>query len=121
MGIEKILEQSRHPHNFGIIEGYTHMRKEVGGRCKDVVEMFVKIEGRKITDISFIGESCAICTASASLLTDYAKGKSINKIKKMGKEDILKLMKIKLHSDKLKCAMVPLQALQKCINNFEDD
>ena len=115
MGIERILKHSRHPHNFGIVEGYTHRHVETGGVCRDVVEIFAKIKGEKIAGISFIGESCAICAASASLLTDYAKGKSMDKIKKMGKEDILKLMKIKLHSDKLKCAMVPLQALQKAL------
>ncbi|MFH0837247.1 MAG: iron-sulfur cluster assembly scaffold protein [Candidatus Aenigmatarchaeota archaeon] len=115
MGIEKILKHGQKPHNFGVIEGYTHKHKEVGSRCGDIVEIFVKLDGNKITDISFISESCAICTASASLLTDYAKGKKVEKIRKMDNLALLKIMKIKLHADKLKCAMVPLDALKKCV------
>lgn len=121
MGIEKVLKHGRNPHNFGALEDYTEKHKEIGSRCGDVVEIFVKLNGKKITDISFISESCAICTASASLITDYAKGKSVEKAIKIDKNTIQKLMGIKLHADKLNCALVPLQALQKALNNFKEN
>lgn len=73
---ETILDHSRHPKNFGKLEGATHHAEGYNPLCGDRVEVFVTLDGERVADIHFIGQGCAISTASASLMTEALKGKS---------------------------------------------
>ena len=72
---EMILDHSKRPHNFRVIadaaraDGYNPL-------CGDKVTIYLKMDGDRISDVSFQGSGCAISTASASILTDTLKGKT---------------------------------------------
>ena len=73
---EVILDHNRSPRNWGEIPGARH----VDGRnplCGDRISLDVKVEGDVITDIRFTGEGCAISKASASMMTQAIKGKTM--------------------------------------------
>ncbi len=76
---ELILEHNRKPRNFHPMEGAT---REVSGRnplCGDELTLWVRIDGDRIEDVSFVtpaGKGCAISKASASLMTTAVKGKT---------------------------------------------
>ena len=53
---------------------------------------------------------------SASLFTDKIKGMKLNDVRKLGKEDILKLLKIKINPARLKCVFLPLEAVRHSLN-----
>lgn len=75
---EVILEHNKNPRNFREIE--TADRKAVGNNplCGDALQVFVEIDADTIKDVSFKGSGCAISKASASLMTEAVKGKSLD-------------------------------------------
>ena len=70
-----------------------------------------------IQDIKFSGVGCAISMASASMLTEKVKGKSIAEIKNLKSEDILEMLGVTLTPTRLKCALLPLEVLHKAISS----
>jgi len=63
----------------------------------------------------FTGKGCAISKAAASLLTDAAAGKTIIELRKWDKASMIKMLGIELGPNRLKCALLPLEALHKAI------
>lgn len=75
---ETILDHSRHPRHFGVMEDATHSCDGFNPLCGDKVKIFLKVdEAGKIAAISFEGKGCAISQASASLMTDLLTGRSV--------------------------------------------
>lgn len=74
---ETILDHSRKPKNYGKLEHATHHAEGYNPLCGDRVEVFLQVDGDRITDVHFIGQGCAISTASASLMTETLKGKTL--------------------------------------------
>src|SRR5437667_8412775 len=74
---EVILDHNRHPHNFRAMPAADHRAQGFNPLCGDRVTLFLKLEGDRILDASFQGSGCAISTASASILTDSIKGKTL--------------------------------------------
>lgn len=74
---EVILDHQADPRNFGSLVAATHKADGHNPLCGDRVHVAVQQEDGVIKDIAFTGEGCAISTASASLMTETLKGKSI--------------------------------------------
>ena len=74
---ETILDHGRAPRNFGKLDGCTHEANGDNPLCGDKIHLYVTLDGDTVSDISFDGAGCAISTASASLMTEALKGKSI--------------------------------------------
>jgi len=72
-----ILEHHKRPHHFGPLEGFTHQAQGYNPLCGDEVTLYLKINNHIIEDITFTGQGCAISRASASLMTDELKGKTL--------------------------------------------
>ena len=73
---EVILDHSKKPRNFHHMADSTRDVEGYNPLCGDKLKLFVKMDGDKVADISFVGAGCAISTASASLMTETVKGKS---------------------------------------------
>ena len=79
-----ILEHGKSPRNFGKCIGHNHEAKGFNPLCGDKVHVYLKLnEGKKLENVSFEGEGCAISLASASIMTDLLKGKSFNDSKEI--------------------------------------
>ncbi len=76
-----ILEHNRNPRNYGTPESFTHKAEGLNAICGDQVFVFIKVEQGVITQMNFDGESCAISTASSSLMTEFLKGKTVDEAK----------------------------------------
>ncbi len=72
-----IVDHSKRPRNCRPLEGASRKVDGYNPLCGDKVTIYVKVEGGVVKDISFEGSGCAISTASASLLTESLKGKSL--------------------------------------------
>ena len=72
-----ILDHNKSPHNYRAIEGADRVSVGHNPVCGDRLSLFVKLEGDRIADIGFQGSGCAISKASASIMTDSVKGKSM--------------------------------------------
>ena len=76
---EIILDHGKNPRNFGKCKNFTNDAKGHNPLCGDKVHIYAQLDNeKKILDISFEGEGCAISLASASILTEILKGKDFN-------------------------------------------
>ena len=82
--------------------------------CGDEIGMQIRVgEGQKIEEIKFSGRGCAISQASASMLTELAKGKQLDWVKQVSKEDIFKLLgNPDLGPSRVKCALLGMKVLK---------
>ncbi len=78
-----ILDHNKSPHNFHAIEPCEHEANGYNPLCGDTVHVYMTLEGDTIEDISFQGEGCAISKASASMMTQALKGKTIEAAKSL--------------------------------------
>jgi nitrogen fixation protein NifU and related proteins len=73
-----ILDHSRHPRHFGALPAHSHMAEGHNPLCGDRVKVFLQVNaGERIEDVSFEGRGCAISVASASLMTELLKGRTV--------------------------------------------
>jgi nitrogen fixation NifU-like protein len=77
---EVIIDHSKRPHNFRPMSDSNRTAQGYNPLCGDKVTLFVKLDGDRIADVSFQGSGCAISTASASLLTETVKGKTLAEV-----------------------------------------
>ena len=75
---EVIVDHNRSPRNFRVIADADKTMEGFNPLCGDKLKLYIKIDGQNISDIAFDGTGCAISVASASLMTDAMKGKSID-------------------------------------------
>src|SRR5690606_5290348 len=73
---EVILDHNRKPRNYGVLDNPSHHAVGHNPLCGDRLDIALKIENDQISHIAFHGESCAICKASASMMTAAVKGKT---------------------------------------------
>jgi len=112
---EEIISHYEHPHNKGVLKQADASMHEHNIVCGDDITIYMKIKENVIDDIKFDGSGCAISIASASMLTDYAKGKSVSTLEKMGVNDMIKLIGVDPGPARLHCATVSLKALKEAL------
>jgi len=79
-----ILEHGKSPRNLGKCEGYSHEAKGYNPLCGDKVHVYLKLDnGKKVENLTFEGDGCAISLASASIMTELVKGKSFDEAKEI--------------------------------------
>ena len=92
---EIILDHGKNPRNLRKTENFNKDAKGHNPLCGDKVHIFLKLnENKKVEDISFEGEGCAISMASASIMTDLLRGKEENDVKEIV-NDFLEMIKEK--------------------------
>lgn len=74
---EVIVDHNRNPRNFGKLDNANRILEGFNPLCGDKLTLYLKTNGNRIDDISFDGSGCAISVASASLMTDAMKGKTL--------------------------------------------
>jgi len=117
---ELILDYYRNPRNYGRLDPHDIDAKDSNPLCGDEVEMQIRVskEG-KIEDIHFLGKGCAISQASASMLTELAKGKPLEWTKELSKEDILKMLGTSdLGPARIKCALLSMKVLKSGVYEY---
>ena len=74
---EVILDHNRKPRNWGLLPAATHRAEGHNPLCGDHISVTLEVAGDAVKAISFQGESCAICKASASMMTEALKGQPV--------------------------------------------
>jgi len=74
---EVILDHNRRPRNFGPLADATRVAKGHNPLCGDRLTLYVKLDADRVSDVKFEGSGCAISKASASLMTDAVKGRTV--------------------------------------------
>lgn len=116
---EELIDHYQNPRNYGaIIDANVTIELE-NVSCGDRIQMWVKTENGIVKGVSFEGEGCAVAIASASILSEYAKGKTIDELLSLQLEDFLKLLKVELTISRIKCASLSIETLQKALNSVD--
>lgn len=130
---EVILDHNRRPRNFRTMDAPTRKQEGYNPLCGDRLTLYVKLDGDLITDIAFQGTGCAISKASASLMTDALKGKTIDEARSMFEEfhamvtsspesatpDLGKLSVlsgVREYPTRVKCASLPWHTLKAAVS-----
>src|SRR5688500_18916132 len=115
---EVILDHYKNPRGYGLIEGADAQAKGQNPLCGDEVSISVKFaaDGETIEDIGFEGRGCAISQAATSMLTGIVKGKTVEQVAKLPKEELLEEIGIQLTPIRLKCAFLGLGVLKVALH-----
>ena len=118
---ETVLEHFRHPRNVGKIENADGKAIEGSPACGDMVSVYISVDPNtnKLTDIKFESYGCASNIATGSIITELAKGRTLDEAKKItwkeASEALGGLPKIKVH-----CSVLAVEGLRSAIENYEE-
>ena len=113
---EMIVDYSRNPLNYGEIKNHDVTFHDSNPLCGDSIDIDMKIDNNKVTDIKFHGKGCAICMACTSVLTEITKGKSLDDVRKIEKNDVLSELGLEhLQAVRIKCALLSLKVLKSAL------
>jgi len=116
---EMIIDYSRNPINYGKIEDHDVTFHDSNPLCGDSIDIDMKIDGDKVSDIKFHGKGCAICMACSSVLTEIAKGKTIEDVRNISKTDVLGELGLEnLQAVRIKCALLSLKVLKSALYSY---
>ena len=138
---EVILDHSKHPRNFGPDPGANQHAKGNNPLCGDRVEVHLKTRDGRIEDAHFEGKGCAISLASASLMTEMIKGKTVEEAKEIFKrfhelvtakgpvdaeryaelDKLAALSGVREFPMRVKCATLPWHTMQAAVNGKGDE
>ena len=114
-----IVDYSRNPINYGEIENHDVTFHDSNPLCGDSIDIDMKIDDNKVSDIKFHGKGCAICMACTSVLTEITKGKSLDDVRKIEKNDILSELGLEhLQAVRIKCALLSLKVLKSALYTY---
>ena len=123
---KKVQAHFLNPHNFGSVKdlkgkGTIGLGETGNMKCGDVMKLAILVDkNEKIKDIKFQTFGCAAAIATSSVLTDLAKGKTIQAAKKISNKDVVKELS-GLPTLKLHCSVLAESALRKAILNYEQN
>jgi len=116
---EIIVDYSRNPINYGEIENHDVTFHDSNPLCGDSIDIDMKIDENKVTDIKFHGKGCAICMACSSVLTEITKGKSLEEARTIEKNDVLSELGLEhLQAVRIKCALLSLKVLKSALYTY---
>lgn len=116
---KKVILHFTRPHNQGTIKNPSGVGVVGNPVCGDLMKIYIKIDKKKvIKDIKFETLGCAAAIATSSMITDLAKGKTIEAAKKISRNDVADALEY-LPPVKMHCSNLASDALKKAIENFE--
>ena len=115
---EKVMEHFANPRNVGEIPDADGIGKVGNPQCGDVMWLYIKVKDNVITDIKFKTFGCGAAIATSSMITELAKGKTIEEAKKISRADVADqlggLPPVKMH-----CSNLAADALREAIKDYE--
>ena len=110
---ENILDHYQNPRNYGTLDEPDISYEDDNPLCGDVIRLDIKLDDQKrVVQVAFSGQGCAISQASASMLTEEIMGKTLDEVKQISKDDLLELLGIQLGPVRIKCALLSLKVLK---------
>lgn len=120
---KKVMQEFMHPKNVGEIKDADGIGVVGNPVCGDMMHIYIIVGKNKkgkeiIKDIKFKTFGCVAAIATSSILTELAKGKTLEQAKRISKKDITDELK-GLPANKLHCSLLAAEGLKKAIENYE--
>jgi nitrogen fixation NifU-like protein len=114
-----VMDHFKKPRNVGVIEDADGVGEVGNPLCGDMMNIYLKIKDEHIDDIKFQTFGCGAAIAVSSMLTEMAKGQSIEEAKKISNKDVAEALE-GLPKNKLHCSNLGADALHLAIKDYED-
>ncbi len=114
---EKVLEHFRNPRNVGELENPDGVGVEGNPVCGDLMEIHIRVEDDRITDIKFKTFGCGSAIATSSMVTELAKGKTLDEALHISRQDVADELD-GLPKQKMHCSNLAADALHKAIEDY---
>lgn len=120
MGIysKRVMEHFQHPKNMGKLADYDAVGKVGNPVCGDVMHIYIKVKDGRIADIGFETMGCAAAIATSSMVTELAKGKTLEEAKRITRDDVAGALE-GLPPVKMHCSNLAADGLRKAIEAYE--
>lgn len=113
---EQILDHYKRPRNKGVLDAPTHEARASNPLCGDEIALYLRVDSsNRIADIRFQGQGCAISQASASMLTEGVRGRTLDEARTLSRDEVLRRLGIPLSAVRMKCALLSLHVLQAAV------
>ena len=109
-------KHASNPHNMGKLEDFNGHAK-ITGPCGDTMEFWLQVQDEKIKKVSFITDGCGPSRACGSMTTCLAEGKSIEEVKSINQQDVLKALE-GLPKDHEHCALLATNTLKAACEDY---
>jgi nitrogen fixation NifU-like protein len=116
---ELVIEHFQNPRNVGIIEDADGMGKMGSPVCGDLMEIYIKVDNSRITDIKFRTFGCGAAIASGSVASEMIKGKSLAEAEALTDEDVARALG-GLPERKMHCSNLAASTLHKAIEDYRN-
>lgn len=118
---EFILEHYRAPHNRGVLEPADLRFADANPTCGDELSMTLRLDesGDRVADVAFDGRGCAISQASASIMTDGLRGRTLDELRALDPKAVIDDLGVPIGPARLKCALLGYKVLQGAIAGSE--
>ena len=117
---EKVMDHFSNPRNVGTIEDADGIGEVGNATCGDMMTFNIKVDGDRLTDIKFKTFGCVAAIAVSSMVSDMAKGKTLDEAKAITKKKVAESLD-GLPKEKMHCSNLGAQALAEAIKNYEED
>jgi nitrogen fixation NifU-like protein len=110
-----VLEHFRRPRNQRALDRPTVTREGYNALCGDRVRIELEVDGATIRAAAFTANACAICTASASLLTERVSGAAVEDAVRITDDEVIARLEANLPAARLQCAILPVRTLRDAL------
>jgi nitrogen fixation NifU-like protein len=117
---EYIIDHYKNPQNFGELEPRDAEFFDRNPLCGDELGVHVRLADGRVEDLRFHGQGCAISQATASIISDELKGKTVPEIADLGRDFIGEELGIELSPIRLKCGLLSLKVVQGALLGTRD-
>ncbi len=114
---EKVMDHFANPRNVGELENPDGVGEVGNAKCGDIMKMFLKIEGGKITDVRFKTFGCGAAIATSSMATELIKGQTIEEALKLTNKAVVEALD-GLPPAKLHCSVLAEQAIKTALADY---
>ncbi len=108
---EVILERWRRPRFRGELETANAVAEDVNPLCGDRVRVMLRVDDGRVRAARFLGDSCAICTASSDVLAEMVQGRRREDVLAVTAPDILEVLNADIRPTRMRCVTLPLSVL----------
>jgi len=110
---QQILDHYKNPRNYGELEDPTFSHVGENPMCGDEIRIDVALDDEEVIDrVAFSGDGCAISQASASMLSTELRGKHLEELLEMDRDDVVEMLGVDISPMRIKCAVLAEKVAQ---------
>ena len=110
-----IRERWRRPKFRGELPGANAVAEDVNPLCGDRVRLMLSLAGGRVAEARFVGDSCAICAASADVTAELVAGRPVAEARALETADVLGVLQADIRPTRMRCVTLPLSVLKEAL------